>query len=264
MTTDYNEHAVRSALRELPRSWHRPSVLVVGANTGSDCRRFIELGAGRVTGLDPMPDVGRDFSHPRVSYYCSPIEECLFQDQSFDLVFCFATLEHVGDIVGAISQMARLTKPGGVIYCLASPLWRSPQGHHMSCFGAHPWVHLLYPDRENLVAFSRQQGIDGERGHSIEGIAAYIFDTDAFNRRGSAEYIAAAAALAPHFDLRSNKLVLEDSAMLDHPNAIELMRRGYSGDDLLAVTHMLIAQSSPSVGTRLYRRARRVLSSLLR
>ena len=43
-------------------------VLVVGCNTGLDCRTFIELGAGSVDGLDIDSNIGSDFSHEKVHF----------------------------------------------------------------------------------------------------------------------------------------------------------------------------------------------------
>jgi len=36
-----------------------------------------------------------------------------FVDDSFDLVYCFASLHHVGDPAAAVSEMARVVAPGG-------------------------------------------------------------------------------------------------------------------------------------------------------
>lgn len=36
-----------------------------------------------------------------------------FKDATFDSTFCVAVLQHVGDLAGALTQFARVTKPGG-------------------------------------------------------------------------------------------------------------------------------------------------------
>ena len=105
-------------------------VLVVGCNTGLDCRTFIELGAASVDGLDIDSNIGSDFSHEKVQYFRASAESMPIGDEIYDLVFSFATLEHVPDVTLAFQEMARVTKPGGLIYSVASPLWFSRHGHH--------------------------------------------------------------------------------------------------------------------------------------
>ena len=151
----YNRLHVRQAwkLAGRPRS-----VLVVGANLGEDCRRFAELGATEIHGIDLIEDVGAGFVDRRVTYHRGSIEACDLPDKRFDLVFATATMEHVHDIEAGFAEMARLTKSGGLLWSIASPLWHSPYGHHMACFEGHPWVHLLY-DEAALRVYAREHGI---------------------------------------------------------------------------------------------------------
>jgi len=178
-------------------------VLVVGANTGEDCRPFIEMGAAEVHGIDPIDDVGTEFQHPKATYHRSTIEAADLPSGYFDLVFSVATLEHIHDLDSAYAAMARLCAPGGGIYCCAAPLWYSPYGHHMSCFDGHPWVHVNN-DRDGLVRYARQHGIEGERGIGIEAIADYVMLSDAFNRRPASDYLNAAKAISCDFTVFRN------------------------------------------------------------
>lgn len=62
-------------------------------------------------------------------------EELPFKDHTFDLINCFTVIEHVQDVEGAISQMARVLAPGGVIY-LEAPNYAWPREPHLEIWTA--------------------------------------------------------------------------------------------------------------------------------
>jgi SAM-dependent methyltransferase len=97
-------------------------ILIVGANTGEDCKLFVDRGAAEVHGLDVIEDVGKGFLHRRVTYHHSSIEHTDLPSNYFDLVFAVATMEHVPDIRAGFSEMERLARPSGIIYSVAAPL----------------------------------------------------------------------------------------------------------------------------------------------
>jgi SAM-dependent methyltransferase len=233
----YNEINARDAASRL--AIRNAKVLVVGANTGGDCREFIKLGAKEVHGLDVIDDVGSEFRHGRVTYHRQSIENTNLPSDSFDLVYSFATMEHVPDIVAGYTEMARLLKPGGVMYSMASPLWFSPYGHHMGCFQGHPWLHVVH-DRQGILNYAKSHGIDGERGHSIEAIVNYMLDKTHFNMTPAREYREAILALE-NIGVMENSLLCEDASLLDHELGQRALALGYTADDLLSVTHRLIA-----------------------
>ncbi|WP_319587456.1 hypothetical protein [uncultured Desulfobulbus sp.] len=59
---DYNKMHAQWAASYVPIQ--KAKVLVVGCNTGGDCRNLVELGAREVLGVDVVDGIGRDFSHP--------------------------------------------------------------------------------------------------------------------------------------------------------------------------------------------------------
>jgi SAM-dependent methyltransferase len=215
-------------------------VLVVGCNTGEDCGRFLKRGAAEVHGLDVVEEVGRNFRHPKVVYHRQSIEKTTLPSDHYDLVFAIATMEHVPDIAAGFSEMARLVRPGGVIYSSAAPLWESPFGHHMSAFGDHPWVHLLF-DAPSLVAYARSHGIEGERGHGIEGIARYMLDPANFNMRPAGEYLAACADF-PGLQIMENRLTSDEPNLLEHPLGKRAIAAGFNPESLLATRHLFVAR----------------------
>lgn len=49
----------------------------------------------------------------------------------FDLIFSIATLEHVGNLPGALRTMRTALRPGGSMYLLVGPIWSSYRGYHI-------------------------------------------------------------------------------------------------------------------------------------
>jgi SAM-dependent methyltransferase len=238
---DYNElHARRAA--ELI-SMNGASVLVVGANTGADCRYFIDWGAKEVHGLDVVPNVGCDYQADNVRYFCMSAEAMQLPNNYYDLVYCFATMEHVPDIEAAFKEMTRVTKPGGFIYSVASPLWNSRGGHHMACLSPYPWIHLRMGKQE-MINYCKGGGIEGERGLPIESIVSYVLDSKEFNRRPARDYMQAVAVI-PNVMIVSNLIYDEPESAVPEDLRTELAQKGISHDELRAVTHEFVAIKRP-------------------
>ena len=230
----YNRLHVRQAwkLAGAPRR-----VLVVGANLGEDCRRFADLGATEVHGIDVIENVGADFRDAMAVYHRGSIEACDLPDNRFDLVFATATMEHVHNVEAGFAEMARLTTPGGILWSIASPLWHSPYGHHMACFEGHPWVHLLY-DEAALLDYAREHSITTPEIHEI---VSYMFKPVPFNRRPAKDYTAAIAKLRG-VRIIANSVYSLASSVLDHPLGQAALARGFAKDELLAETHYAAAR----------------------
>ena len=103
-------------------------VLDVGCGTGADALQMAEQVApsGRVVGFDHSPDMIAE-AQQRARAVDWPIEFVLgdanaldFADDSFDRTRCDRMLSHVSDPVPVIRELARVTRPGGLV--LASDL----------------------------------------------------------------------------------------------------------------------------------------------
>src|SRR5436190_2403579 len=136
------------------------SILIPGCGPGHDCLPFALAGA-RVTGIDISQDLGDACSHANVEYHRGSIEGCHLPSNQFDVVFSIATMEHVPDIEAGFSEMVRLTRPGGLIYSVAAPLWNSRYGHHVNTFRRFPWIHLLL-ERQHLLELLHRHNITAE------------------------------------------------------------------------------------------------------
>ena len=69
--------------------------LIIGCNRVEDCRYFKDMGSRHVVGFDIMIEIGVNLVHPKVSYIRTSAEMMPLPDDEFDLVYAFATLEHI-------------------------------------------------------------------------------------------------------------------------------------------------------------------------
>lgn len=236
---DYNLLHVRRASKLL--SLRGKKVLVVGANTGGDCKSFVDLGCAEVHGLDVIEDIGSEYQHPKVTYHRMSAEDMALPDAYFDLVYCFATMEHVPEIAPAFQEMARVTKPGGYVYSVAAPLWNSRVGHHKGdLFSDFPWIHLRL-NKEEIIDYCNEHGITAPEG--ISPHVEYMLDPRFFNKMPASSYIEACASL-PNMQIIRNDLELEPEDEHLTMALMELEKKGYTAEELRAVAHVYIARKS--------------------
>ncbi len=136
------------------------SVLEIGCSDGLVCDIVSLLGARQVVGIDVMKSTGCNFPSSKIQYQVKDASATGLPDQSFDLVYSIATLEHVADPAGVLAEILRVTKVGGYAYVQAGPLYHSPFGHHMfSYFKDYPWIHLR-KTKDEIKAYARARQID--------------------------------------------------------------------------------------------------------
>ena len=122
--TDLNrDYVLDPAMLRLAGDVQGLEVLDVGCGEGRFCRMLDERGA-RTTGVDPtekLLDVARE-RHSGGRYLDAGAELLPFEDASFDLVISYVTLCDVADYRAAISEMARVVRPGGrILYANLGP-----------------------------------------------------------------------------------------------------------------------------------------------
>lgn len=90
------------------------SVLDVGCGEGRFCRMLASRGA-IMTGLDPTTALIESASsrQPEGRYVQGSAENLPFEGGSFDIVVSYVTLCDIADYKAAITEMARVLKPGG-------------------------------------------------------------------------------------------------------------------------------------------------------
>ena len=96
------------------------TVLDVGSGGGFMAEEFARLGCW-VTGVDRSAasiDVARRHARREgldIAYRQAAAEQLPFPDESFDIALCCDVLEYVGDASRALSETARVLRPGGVL-----------------------------------------------------------------------------------------------------------------------------------------------------
>jgi SAM-dependent methyltransferase len=118
---------IRGALAVLPRS---ERVLDLGSGNGWLARRLV--GAHQVTAVDvDATDTGLGaLDEPRVRRLQAQLEALPLAAGSFDVVIAAAALHYARDLFGALAEIARVLRPGGVLILADSPLYADPVQRH--------------------------------------------------------------------------------------------------------------------------------------
>jgi SAM-dependent methyltransferase len=161
---------------------------------------------------------------------------------SFDAIVSFEMLEHVQQPAAAFAEMARLLRPGGIVYHDYNPFFSSKGGHSL-CTLAFPWGHVRLDeaDFERYLRELRPTELD----------QALRFYRESLNRMTLADLRAVVAAaglellaLVPWFE-RGLVPSLDPSVLPDiqrlYPTAVI--------DDLLA-TFVAVVARRPDSSTR--------------
>jgi SAM-dependent methyltransferase len=112
------------------------ATLDVGCGEGRLGRELLALGH-RVTGVEPSPTLA---AHARESYEVVEAGAAAlpFEDESFDLVVAFMSLQDIDDIEGAVAEAARVLEPGHA-FCAAivHPILSAGDGDPFTITGSY-------------------------------------------------------------------------------------------------------------------------------
>ena len=133
--------------RALGRSVRGQRLLNVGCGTGG-FNRVAEQAGAIAWGVDADPEAV-DIGAARVPVgriLCAEAESLPLPDRSFDVVYCFSTLEHVADPGRALSEMVRVLRPDGALYLHTPNRWACFEGHYKVLWvpGLPLWLGRLY------------------------------------------------------------------------------------------------------------------------
>ena len=137
-------------------------VLDVGCGPGALTAHALSVGA-EVSAIDPSPpfvDAIRE-RFPAIDVRSGTAEELPYDADTFDTSLAQLVVHFMADPVVGISQMARVTRPGGVV---AACVWDGPTGALAPFWEA---VHVIDPDAKDEALLS-----GAHRGHLTE-----IFET---------------------------------------------------------------------------------------
>jgi SAM-dependent methyltransferase len=155
-----------------PEFRHLIYVLDVGCGTGEQSKVFYDNGKW-VVEVDPR--LGRE------SYWKKPIEDCDFEQNDFDIIWCCHVLEHLYNTRLVLRRFRFWLKPGGVLAITVPPMKPEIVGGHLTVWNAGL---LLY----NLVVagFDCRRAAIKTYGYNIsvlvtvtEGLLLPVLDNDA-------------------------------------------------------------------------------------
>jgi len=111
-------------------------VLVVGCGTGGELVN-LNSRAAKVYGVEPNTDAleichikCKDNNIPVSNVVKAYSESLPFDDNTFDFVYCFTVLEHVGDVDVSIQEMVRCVKKGGKVFIETPDYRQLYEGHY--------------------------------------------------------------------------------------------------------------------------------------
>lgn len=149
-------------------------VLDVGCGLGANLAHICALGARHVIALDvdsaPIKRSRNILSsrHPalaaRVQFVTADAANMPLENHSVDTIISADTFEHIPDLDSALSECARILKPGGLLYAYFPPFF-APWGAHMTNWIRLPWCQVLFAE-STLVRVARQLDQQGKSANS--------------------------------------------------------------------------------------------------
>ena len=109
-------------------------VLDVGCGTGSLAWSLTSMtAASKIVGIDPSAGflgyASSHYSDPRLTFELGDAQCLAYPNASFDRCLGLLILRHIPDASKAMSEMRRVTRPGGV---LGTAMWDSSGGHQLN------------------------------------------------------------------------------------------------------------------------------------
>lgn len=133
---------LKTTIQDLSQTHPAPRALEVGSG-GGNLQDEIE----RYIGIDLAASAARFMHKP---FCAASATQLPFVSHSFDLVWSIWTLEHVFEPEQMLSEMLRVTRPGGLIFLCAAwnvPDWAS-RGYHV-----RPWASLNHQEKWLRLTF---------------------------------------------------------------------------------------------------------------
>ncbi|OQA04024.1 MAG: GalNAc(5)-diNAcBac-PP-undecaprenol beta-1,3-glucosyltransferase [bacterium ADurb.Bin400] len=131
--------SLENSLKKVKTGNEIVNALDFGTGAGNLAEHLLELGC-RVTAADVTPkflelvaNKYKDYGQMITTMHLNGRDLSELADNSFDFVASYSVLHHVPDYLGAVSEMCRILKPGGILYLdheLAPGYWRNNKAYN--------------------------------------------------------------------------------------------------------------------------------------
>lgn len=197
-------------------------MLVAGAGNGDELRLWQEASPRSVTATDFFVQPGA-WDRQSADFAAMDVRTLAFADASFDLVASTALLEHVDGVDACMHEMARVTRPGGLVFANFGPLYHTFGGAHF--FGAY---EHLWMDDARFDAYLVERAIPYEQGEAL-----FWLRNGMFSRQTYDEYV---QIFRRYFDIEHLVLAVSPQALAykrNNPEAWRSLLARYEERDLL-------------------------------
>jgi len=152
--------------RHMHAAYYGARCHVVGVDLSLDDLRRAREGFGALPDMEPKS--GRAFSLARGTALALP-----FSDASFDRIICSEVLEHIPDYEGAMREIVRVLKPGGVLAISVPRAWPERLCWALSdAYHNEPGGHIRIFREAELRRAAAARGLRFFRRHFAHGLHA--------------------------------------------------------------------------------------------
>jgi SAM-dependent methyltransferase len=254
------ERILRSA-RARGLDLERARVLDVGCGDGSNGLLFAKEGAASVEGIDLKPpellptaahqrtrrlaatllklnghaDLDDAVAAMKVSFSQMDATAMTFPDSAFDFVMSRSAMEHVRPVEKMLSEMARVTRPGGLIYLSIDPFFWL-RGCHKRGVVDIPWAHarLTLAEFRRFVAQTESDEVAAKRLERLETLNRFtLAEWKARVESTGCEVLYCSADLSALGEKTESFSLLGERVLQEHPDVRVTLLPGVTEGDLL-------------------------------
>ena len=193
---DYQLKLINRFLKIYKKPLKDKIILEIGSDLNLNvAKMFVKLGVKKVVCINPRFNKNSTAPFSNIEIHKGYGEKTTFQDESFDIIFGIALLEHVLRVEELIKETKRLLKKDGFAFLQGNPLYTCHWGHHIwiedkdfTCkFSENtnpfkPWEHLFLKGEDAIRKNLEFKNIPQKQ---IDKIVAYMLSDDISKIKGS-------------------------------------------------------------------------------
>ena len=233
------------------RSLRGKEIMEVGGNGElATAKAFYAWSGRKVTVVTPDPELHPGaLDNEKITLVMRGAEESGLPDNSFDLIYGNAILEHIHEYKLFFKEVFRLLKPGGYVLLQGGPHWNSAFGHHVFLVGdgmdyrftgnnpVPDFAHLYLSEDEMLSELEKRHIPEPHR----RAIVQQIYHSPQINRASSESLVDAFNAL-PWESVSVRKEETQPSI-----DILERIKSVNGKDDISFVNNLYLAGRKPFI-----------------